>query len=432
MKQTLYLECYTGVSGDMLAGALLDLGADETVLRQAIESLNISGFEMKINRVKKAGIDACDFDVRLDQVHENHDHDLEYLYGTGPEQVHKHEHGQEHRHEHRHGHTHGHGHTHEHRGLQEVLDIIGQAQLTDGARNMAVRIFEILAQAEAKAHGVSPQEVHFHEVGAVDAIVDVIAIAVCLDNLKIEEVIVPVLYEGSGHVRCQHGVIPVPVPAVQAIAGTHGLPLHITGRQGELVTPTGAAAIAAMRTGDRLPESFTIRKTGIGAGKRAYEIPSMVRAMLISENRDSEDCIYKLESNIDDCSGEVLGYVMDRLFARGAKDVHYTPVYMKKSRPAYQLNVICAKEDIPALETIIFSETTTIGIRRQKMKRTVLEREIKEVETDFGMAAVKVCSTKHGEYCYPEYSSVAELATKGGMSYMDMYQLIERKYHEQL
>ena len=420
MNQTLYLECYSGISGDMMTAALLDLGADEKVLSEALESLPIKGFRTEVTRVSKAGLDACDFHVILDRQHENHDHDMEYLHG--------------HSHDHSHGdHVH-HSHDHEHRGLAEILEILCRAQITDGAREKAVRIFEILAEAEAKAHGTSIEKVHFHEVGAVDSIVDITAAAVCLDNLQIDKVIIPVLCEGSGSVRCQHGVIPVPVPAVTAVTSKYSIPLHMTDVQGELVTPTGAAIAAAIRTSARLPERFVIEKTGIGAGKREYERPSLLRAMLIreTENASAGDYIYKLESNIDDCTGEALGYVMERLMKAGARDVHYTPVFMKKNRPAYQLNVICKEEDIEKLEGIIFRETTTIGIRRQKMERSVLKRQVKTVKTSLGEARIKVCFMENGMRAYPEYESVRELCRKNGLSFQETYQRIAEECYGQI
>lgn len=420
MNQTLYLECYSGISGDMMTAALLDLGADEKVLSEALESLPVKGVRTEVRRVSKAGLDACDFHVILDHEHENHDHDMEYLHGHS----HDHSHGD-------HGH---HSHDHEHRGLAEILEILCRAQITDGAREKAVRIFEILAEAEAKAHGTSIEKVHFHEVGAVDSIVDITAAAVCLDNLQIDKVIIPVLCEGSGSVRCQHGVIPVPVPAVTAVTSKYSIPLHMTDVQGELVTPTGAAIAAAIRTSARLPERFVIEKTGIGAGKREYERPSLLRAMLIRETEDGSagDYIYKLESNIDDCIGEALGYVMERLMKAGARDVHYTPVFMKKNRPAYQLNVICKEEDIEKLEGIIFRETTTIGIRRQKMERSVLKRQVKTVKTSLGEARIKVCFMENGMRAYPEYESVRELCRKNGLSFQETYQRIEEECYGQI
>lgn len=274
MEQTLYLECYSGISGDMTVAALLDLGADEEVLRQVLDSLPVQGFRIEINRVMKSGIDACDFNVILEG-NDNHDHDMEYLYG--------HLHHGEHTDSHTHTHEHQHTHSHAHRGMREIREIIEKGDMTEGARRLAFSIFSILAEAESKAHHVPVEEVHFHEVGAVDSIVDIVAVAVCLDNLNIKNVIVPELWEGKGTVRCQHGILPVPVPAVMNIMQAYGLPVQITDITGELVTPTGAAIVAAIRTSGSLPLKFIIKKTGLGAGKREYECPGILRAMLIEE-----------------------------------------------------------------------------------------------------------------------------------------------------
>lgn len=291
MSNTLYWECYSGISGDMAVASLLDLGADEKVLCEALQSLPVSGFQIKISRVKKNGLDACDFDVIVDKKHENHDHDMEYLHGKHGD-IHGHEeqkHGNHDHEEHMHEeHTHE-EHSHEQRGMIEIMDIIRVAEITEGARKIAGRIFEILAAAEAKAHQVPVEKVHFHEVGAVDSIVDIVAVAVCLDNLGIDEVVVPVLYEGKGFVRCQHGLLPVPVPAVANITADHHLKVHTTDVEGELVTPTGAAIVAAVRTSSQLPKQYTIRKIGLGAGKRQYECPGIVRAMLIEEEAPEKE-----------------------------------------------------------------------------------------------------------------------------------------------
>ncbi len=419
--QTLYLECASGISGDMTVAALLDLGADEQALMRMLESLPVDGFQTVVSRVKKSGIDACDFDVVLDHTHENHDHDMEYLHG--------HDHSHEHSHDHDHSPAHDHVHAHEHRSLADILHIISHAQMSDRAKEIANRIFQILAEAEAKAHALPLEQVHFHEVGAVDSIVDVLAAAFCLDDLNITEVIIPELCEGRGTVRCQHGVLPVPVPAVVNIVQAHGLHLHITDIEGELVTPTGAAIAAAIGTSERLPERFSVRKIGMGAGKRNYERPSILRAMLIDAENASDterDQIWKLETNIDDCTGENLGFVMDRLMEAGARDVHYLPVYMKKNRPAYQLNVICSEGDVPRMEEIIFAETTTIGIRRLCMERSVLKREIRTVETELGEARVKVCCFRGEEQYFPEYESVAALCRESGRNYPEVYERVRR------
>ena len=431
MGKTLYLECNTGISGDMTVAALLDAGADRKILKDALESLPMQGFTVEISRVKKAGLDACDFLVKLDAAHENHDHDMAYLHGH---EQHHHEKEEVHDHGHHHhekeevySHEHSdHEHPHEHRGLPEILDIIDKAKITPRAKDTAAGIFRILAEAEAKAHGVPLEQVHFHEVGAVDSIVDIIAAAVCLDNLDITEVIVPFVCEGTGTVRCQHGILPVPVPAVVNIMEACRLPVRITEVKGELVTPTGAAIAAAVMTSSKLPEQFQVVKVGIGAGKRSYERPSLLRAFLIEpefnrqgDKGDREDVIFKLETNIDDCTGETLGCVMERLMEAGARDVHFIPVYMKKNRPAYELAVICDESNIHKLEQIIFEETTTIGIRRARMERTILPRERASVMLeDGGELKVKKCILPGGQVrCYPEYDSVVQLAKEKGWTF---------------
>lgn len=425
MSKTLYLECYSGISGDMTVAALLDLGADREVLKESLKSLPVGGFRTEITRIKKSGLDACDFSVILEQ--DNHDHDMEYLHGSEKSYAGHHEHSHEVNHEHHHGHTHSHEHPHEHRGMKEITEIIQKSEMTARAKKMAMRVFGILAQAESKAHGVPVEEVHFHEVGAVDSIVDIAAIAICMDNLDISNVIVPVLYEGTGFIRCQHGQIPVPVPAVTHIAETHKLKLKITDIQGELVTPTGAAVVAAFRTSDRLPEDFTMLKTGIGAGKRQYRCPGILRAMLIRETTDLQikDIIWKLETDMDDCGGEMMGHVMNLLMANGAREVHYTPIYTKKNRPAYTLTVICKESEREKLENLIFSETTTIGIRRVEMERTILQREIQKKDTPVGTAIVKACTLPDGNIrYYPEYENVAELAERNQLSFRETYDRI--------
>ena len=432
MGKTLYLECYSGISGDMTVAALLDLGADRSVLDRVLKSLKVSGFETKISRVVKSGIDACDFDVVLDKDHENYDHDMEYLHG------HHHE-GHERNHAHGTGTAQDHHH-HEHRGIKEITYIIEHSAMTENAKKIALRIFEILAEAESKAHNVPVDQVHFHEVGAVDSIVDIVSVAVCLDNLDVTEVIVPVLCEGRGTVRCQHGILPIPVPAVANIVSANHLYLKMTEVEGELVTPTGAAIVAAVKTKDKLPETFEIQKIGIGAGKRQYECPGILRAMFISEsteqakgrnpkaeNQEIKDTIIKMETNIDDCSGEVLGFVMERLMKAGARDVHYVPVFMKKNRPAWVLNVICKEEDMETLQNIIFEETTTIGIRYTKMKRTILQREARAVQTPWGETLVKVCRLNGKEQLYPEYESVAQLSRENEVPFTQIYNYLVRK-----
>lgn len=431
---SLYFECSSGISGDMAVAALLDAGADQKVLEDVLKTIPASGFKTEITRVKKNGIDVCDFNVILDAEHENHDHDMEYLFGHEEEHESGQAHEHNHSHEHEHSHEHGHGHHHEHRNLSDVFSIIDACKMTEGARNLAHKIFTIIAGAESQAHGIPVEEVHFHEVGAIDSIVDVIALAVCFDNLSPEKVYVPFLNEGTGFVRCQHGILPIPVPAVANIAADYSLPLHIMKDRGEFITPTGAAFIAAVMTDKLLPETFTIKKIGLGGGKRAYEKPSIVRAYLIEEDSsEREEQLYKLETNIDDCTGEALGFVMDELFKAGALDVHYVPCIMKKNRPAYILYVLCKENNISNLENIIYNHTTTIGIRRFRFERSVLPRCIKEVNTPYGPAKVKVTEVNNQKRYYPEYESVAKLTRETGKAFNDVFrEIVEICLEQQL
>lgn len=453
----LYLECNYGISGDMAVAALLDAGADRTALEKALASIPVKGFKTEIKRVEKNGFSCLDFNVILDSEHENHDHDMNYLFGHESAE-HNHGHG-----EHFHGHTHHHSeaeehshaaqheihhgeqvhyeqvhyeqvHHHEHRNLHDVLEIIDKTEMTENARKLAHKIFEIIAQAESKAHSKPVEKVHFHEVGAVDSVVDVIALAVCFDSLHVEKVFVPFLCEGTGTVRCQHGILPVPVPAVANIMQEYHVPLKITGERGEFVTPTGAAFVAAVATEFSLPKNFVLKKIGMGAGKRDYGVPNIVRAMLVEteeknnpENQFTSafhDKIIKLETNIDDSTGEALGFVMDELFASGALDVHYLPCFMKKNRPAWLLVVLCRLEDAAKMEKIIFMHTTTIGIRMSQMERTCLARSECSVEVFGEKAEVKVVDVYGEKRFYPEYERVSRIAQKTKKPFGEVYNKI--------
>lgn len=441
MDKKLYLDCGSGISGDMFVAAMIDLGADPDALEKALDSIPADGFFVEIGRVKKSGIDCCDFRVRLDDDCENHDHDMDYLYGSlapaagsgcscheepDREEHHCHCHEEGHDGEAHHCCRQGKDH-HTHRGLAEILPMIDACDMTETAKALARKIFRIIGEAEAKAHDLPLDEVHFHEVGALDSIVDVVAAAVTFDSLHIKEVIVPKLTEGTGTVRCRHGVMPVPVPATVNIVSAYKIPMELTGAKGEYVTPTGAAIAAAISTSHQLPPSFVIKKAGLGAGKRAYTDRSgILRAFLIQgEENEGRDKVVKLETDIDDCSGEVLGYVMKKLFKAGAKDVHYAPVFMKKNRPAWELTVICGEDKAEELEQIIFTETTTIGIREYPLMRSILNREEKEVETVYGKAAVKQVTFGDMTRAYPEYDTVKKLAKKNKVPFMDVFDAVK-------
>lgn len=377
---TLYLECRSGISGDMTVAALLGLGATEENLRRTLEKLPLKGYEIVIGEADKEGVRAVDFDVRITE------------------------------------------HTHCHRTWKDIEELLESAELKPRVLELSRRMFQTVAEAEGHVHGKPPEEVHFHEVGAVDSIVDIVGTAACMEELGIEKVLVSALWEGSGHVRCQHGILPVPVPAVLEIAAVHHLTLFQTEEEGEMVTPTGAA-IAALSEGCR-PERFTVRKTGIGAGKKKFSRANVLRAMLIEEEETEE--FWQLESNVDDCSGECLGYTMECLLKAGARDVFFTPVYMKKNRPAYKITVICEEDRIREMDAILFRETTTIGVRRSRVVRDMLKRRICETETKSGRARVKVCETPEGEeFFYPEYEDVREFAQRTGKSYEETYHEIK-------
>ena len=475
MGKTLYLETSSGISGDMFVAAMIDLGADPEALERALNSIPADGFMVEISSVKKSGIACCDFNVILDAAHENHDHDMAYLYGPAPvssaapqeeahhchchedeeahhchchedeEAHHCHCHEDEEAHhchcheEEEAHHCHGHGgeephHHHEHhhhhgRHLAEIMGIIDATDMTDSAKALAGKMFHIVAEAEALAHHMPLEEVHFHEVGAIDSIVDIIAAAVTFDSLGITDVIIPCLTEGRGTVRCQHGVLPVPVPATMNIIEAYDMPLTIMEAKGEYVTPTGAAIAAAICTTHQLPKAFRIVATGLGAGKRAYtERTNILRAYLIEGNamEEGKDEIVKLETDIDDSTGEALGYTIDRLMQAGALDVHYSPVYMKKNRPAWELTVICKKSRMEELEDIIFKETTTIGIREfPSVMRSILRRNQKQVETPFGIAEVKEVALPGERRFYPEYESVKAIAEKEHLPFAEVYHLVK-------
>lgn len=429
---SLYIDCSLGVSGDMLVAALLDAGADSAALDRALSSLSVADeFEIAISTVTKAGMRACDFDVVLRHGHETHDHDMAYLHGRGEGRCGRaHEHAHEDdghhccEHAHAHGHTHGdHDHQHEHRNLHDVMAIIDSAQMTQSARAIAARAFEILAQAEARAHGLPVDQVHFHEVGAIDSIVDIVSAAVLADSLDPDAVYATPLADGHGTIRCQHGVIPVPVPAVVNICRACELPTSRLDVEGELVTPTGAALIAALDARCAPDFPYTILATGMGAGKRGYSVPSLVRVHRIERARGPQphvDGVIKLECDVDDQSAEGMAHAAQALLRDGALEAHWLPVFGKKGRPAYQLQVIAAPQDAERMRRLMFLETTTIGVRWTMMDREVLERSERVEQTSLGPVRVKTVVLPDGEHrSKPEYEDVARISSREGIAFPD-------------
>lgn len=400
MTKYLYLDGSCGISGDMTVAALLDLGGSRSRLDAVLQSLHLDGFDYTVERKNSYSISGCDFDVHL----HHHEH-----------------HHEEHYHEHHH---------HEHRHLKDVYEIIDRGDMSGKARELAKKIFLIVAEAESKAHGCSLEEVHFHEVGAIDSIVDIISAAVLFDDLQIDGCIVNGLSEGCGTVVCQHGSLPVPVPAVLNIAEKYGIILRPTDNKGEMVTPTGIAIAAALKTSEKLPAAYRVRKTGIGLGKRDFGHANFLRAMIIEDVVD-ENQIYVIETNIDDSTAEELGLAMEKLLAAGAADVHFEPCFMKKSRPAYILRVIASAELLPRLEDIIFRNTSTIGLRKYPVERTCMEREIITVGLFGGSVKVKKCRLGDIVRYNPEYESVKTLAEQTGQPFRKVFDDARRKAEEE-
>ena len=393
MSKLLYLEGASGISGDMTVGALLDLGADREKLDSVLKSLHLDGFDYAVSRKSSHGIEGCDFEV--------------FLHG--------HHHPEPH-----HGHGHEHEHHHEHRNLTDVYEVIDRGNMTDRARELAKKIFLIVAEAESKAHGKPVGQVHFHEVGAIDSIVDIVSAAVLVDDLGIADCVVTGLTEGHGSVHCQHGDLPVPVPAVLNIAAACGIPLRNSNVSGEMVTPTGIAIAAALRTRTELPAQYTVSGVGIGLGKRDFGHANILRAMLLETSPDPEQ-IFLLETNIDDSTGEQLGLALEQLMNAGARDAHFIPCFMKKNRPAYLLRVIADAAHLAEMERIIFESTTSIGLRKTPVERTVLNRESVDLILPFGTVKAKKCSWDGMTRCYPEYESVKELAVSSGMEFKTIF-----------
>ena len=433
----LYLDGSCGISGDMTVAALLGLGASREKMDAAIAGLGLEGVHVHVENSKSYSIAGLSFAVHV------HGHDADHVHSHEEGYVEHCETKDDRRktiecHE-------GHHH-HEHRHLSEVYEILDRAAnagaVTPRALETAKKIFRIIAEAEAKAHGVPVEEVHFHEVGAVDSIVDILAVAVLADDLGIENCIVTGLNEGSGFVETQHGMLPIPVPAVAHIAEAAGIALHITETKGEMVTPTGAGIVAALRTQETLPAGYKILKSGVGLGKRDFGRANFLRAQIIEDCASDKcgdatstttgctpaDCnVFQLEANIDDSTPEELGYAMDKLFEAGARDVHFIPCYMKKNRMGTLLCVLADSEHLAAVERAIFLHTSTVGVRRFPVERTCMARSTFEVETEFGKVRVKKSVLGDIEKIKPEFDDLKACADKAGVPIREIQKAVEKK-----
>ena len=398
-----YLDCFSGISGDMFLGALIDAGVSPDLLEDSVKALDI-GARLEISKVVRAGISATKVDV-----YANGEKDL-------PREVFWEQHGHDHPHEHSHGHGHSHEHRHDHgRTLTDIHKIIEKAAISSTAKATAIEIFEALGRAEAEIHNTSIAQVHFHEVGAVDAMVDIVCAAVGAESLSVDEWVCSPLNVGGGTVKCAHGTLPVPAPATLKLL--QDAPVYSSGPQVELVTPTGAAIVKTLSTRFAPFPAMKIDKSGYGAGTRDFpEHPNLLR-ITIGEAEPTDrahtlnDSIMVLVANLDDLSPQVLAYAMERLLAEGALDVFSVPVQMKKSRPGALLTVLAKMEDANRLTKTIFAETTTLGVRRHEEQRQTLSRRWETVDTTWGPVRIKIANMNGSVSNYaPEYEDCRTLA----------------------
>lgn len=418
--RVLYLDCFSGISGDMTVGALVDAGASAERIEQELKKLPVFGYEIEWRTVVRKGISATKFDVHL--VAESHSHDHTHHQD---DHDHLHEHTHAHHHEHGGGHHHGDGH-HEHRHYREIIRMIDVSDLPEGVKVRSKQIFAPIAESEAAIHGIPVEDVHFHEVGAVDSIVDIVAVAIALEELGVEAVYASAVPLGSGHIHCAHGIYPVPAPATLDML--RGVPLMQSTLPYELTTPTGAGIIAGqVQSFGPLP-SMTVTAIGYGAGTKDIPDRPNVLRVIIGELSDSSrrhgeiETISVLECQMDDMNGEHFGYVLPKLLDAGALDVFYTPVYMKKSRPGVLVTVLAAPQNAAACEEILLLETTTLGVRKSLWERRMLQRQIVDMETPFGTVKVKQ-AIKAGKVIrqVPEYEDVRRIAETTGVPFYDVY-----------
>ena len=429
----------------MFLGALVDAGVSPRLLEETVVALDV-GARLEIRRVDRSGISATKVDVwagdEKDLPREEYWKNKENQEKVAGAPSHGHEHAHEHHH-HDHEHAHAHPHDHTHRGLKEIRQIIARAKISDGAKSHAVAIFEALADAEAKVHNSTRDAIHFHEVGAVDAIVDIVCAAVGSEALSVDEWVCSPLNLGSGTVKCQHGEFPIPAPAVVALL--KDAPVFSSGIQAELVTPTGAAIVKVLAKRFEPIPGMKIEKVGYGAGSRDFKGHANVVRILLGQSGPTHtaagdpvaigaqrESIAVLEANLDDLNPQVFGYVMDRLLAEGALDVFGVPVQMKKNRPGTLLTVLCKPEHVAKLTKLIFTETTTLGVRLREERRATLVRRSVTVQTKWGEVRLKVANLNGTVANYaPEYEDCRRIAEAHRIPLKQVMQEATRLYLEQ-
>lgn len=414
--KVLYFDCSSGISGNMTLGALMELVDEPDYLQKELNKLHVDGYHLHVSKTKKNGITGTYVDVHLEHVH-HHDHEYE------------HEHPHDHEHEHHHDHEHEHHHHHEHRNLFDVNKIIDDADIDPKAKDLAKKIFLKVALAESKVHNETLENVHFHEVGAIDSIVDIIGTAILITKIAPDKIMSSIVNDGYGFIHCAHGMISVPVPATSEIFAASDVKFRQIDVDTELVTPTGAAIIAQLSESFGTMPAMKVQKIGWGCGTKDLKIPNVLK-VLCGTIEENEDEIMVIETNIDDCSGEILGYTMDKLFAKGALDVFFTPIFMKKNRPAYRLTVACHQEQLSDMQNIIFKHTTTIGLRYRREQRTVLNRETVSVSTSFGQVRAKVIDFQGERHVYPEYEDIKDIADRENLSIRDVFDICKKTMND--
>ncbi len=426
--KAIYLDTFAGISGNMLLGALLDAGYPLEALRSELQKLQLGDYELIYKKVNKLGIEATYFNVLLPEEHEHlHDH------GHVHEHHHEaHEHGHQHEHEHHHEentHIHAHTHTHVHRNLQDIMGIINASELSVSIKGAAEQVFRAIAAAEAKVHGKTIEEVHFHEVGAIDTIIDVVGCLLGLEYLQVEKIYVGTVTTGYGFVQCAHGLMPVPAPA------TAELLQKLPQRQGqvakEMTTPTGAALLKVLAEySDGLPQGWTGAYIAYGAGTRDAEIPNVLR-MYVGKTAAQAETVMEAACNLDDVSGEIVGYTAERLLAAGALDAWVEPIIMKKGRPACKLMFLCEESKLNALLAIVFAETETLGVRYHAVQRSVLERGFVQADTAYGAVRIKYGKKDDVLSSWaPEYEDCKDIAVKQQVPLKDVYEAARKAAEE--
>lgn len=433
--KTLYLECSMGAAGDMLTAALLELTGDRKAFTDKMNAIGLPGVHVEAEAAVKCGITGTHMKVTVDGVeeesadahvhtHEEHDHD----HGHPHDHDHDHDHGHAHPHEeeHEHSHDHGHGH-HHHASVAEIDTMIDSLDVSDRVKADAKAVYALIADAESKVHGRPVSDIHFHEVGTLDAVADVVGVCLLMETLSPEQVIASPIHTGSGHVHCAHGILPVPAPATALILT--GIPSYGGAVKGELCTPTGAALLKhfVSRFGDR--PVMTVETVGYGMGKKDFEQANCVRVFL-GESEGTREQITRLECNLDDMTGEDIGFATEQLFAAGALEVYTQSVGMKKSRPGVLLSVICLPADADRLAETIMKHTTTLGVRRQDLSRYALRRKIETVDTDWGKVRVKRASGMGAAREKYEYDDLAALAKEHGVSLGEVREMIRNSRPE--